>query len=107
MLANSQILSRSLYADKAHRRNPSEAVVTLGEQISRSNTVCGKNSQILSRSLFADKAHRRNPSEAVVTYGEQISRSNTVCGQNSPTNGGVKVSTGILRYDKRVEPSNL
>ena len=61
----------------------------------------------LSRSLFADEAYHRNPSEAVVTYGELISRNNKVCEQSSQINGGVPVSTGILRYDKRVEPSNL
>ena len=66
-----------------------------------------KFAEILARSLFADKAHRRKQSEGVVTYSKLILRSNTVCGQNSPLNGSVKVSTGILRYDKRVEPSNL
>ena len=61
----------------------------------------------LARSLFADKAERRKPSEDVVTYVKPLSSTNTVCGQNSQINGAAMVSTGILRYDKRVEPSNL
>ena len=63
--------------------------------------------RLLARSLFVGKAQRRKQGEGIVTYVEPLSSSNEAYGQNSPTNGGVKVSTGILRYDKRVEPSNL
>ena len=61
----------------------------------------------LGRNLFADKAHRKKQGDGVVIYGKPPSRSNDVCEQSSNANGGVMVSTGILRYDKRVEPSNL
>ena len=62
---------------------------------------------VLAKRLFADKTHRKKQGECIVTYAEPLLRSNAVCGQDLPPNGGVMVSTGILRYDKRVEPSNL
>ena len=98
-----------MFADKAERRKPSESVVTYVEPLSSTKGVCGQNSQIngLARSLFADKAEHRKPSEGIVTYVKPLSSTNTVCGQNSQINGAAMVSTGILRYDKRVEPSNL
>ena len=61
----------------------------------------------LAKSLFADKAQRKKQDEGVVSYAEPLLSSNDVCGKDLPPNGGAMVSTGILRYDKRVEPSNL
>ena len=101
-------LARSLFADKAYRRNSSARRSCLRQaDFEEQRSMRTKFADNLARSLFADKAQRRKQGEGIVTYVEPLSSSNAVCGQNSQINGGVKVSTGILRYNKRVEPSNL